>query len=121
MVSPWRTFCPSLTCQSLLRMRKVLVLERIMLVAFLLSLGILFLPWRQTIPGKGTVTALRPQDRPQTIQNQIGGRIERWPDVHCAGGENTPFCRSQNVSALVHSYVYLRPELHLPLLISLSP
>lgn len=66
------------TSQSLLRMRKVLVLERIMLVAFLLSLGILFLPWRQTIPGKGTVTALRPQDRPQTIQNQIGGRIERW-------------------------------------------
>ncbi|RZK79285.1 MAG: HlyD family efflux transporter periplasmic adaptor subunit [Pedobacter sp.] len=64
--------------QSLLRVRKVLMLERIMLIAFLISLGILFLPWRQTIPGKGTVTALRPQDRPQTVQNQIGGRIERW-------------------------------------------
>ena len=63
---------------SLLRIRKVLMLERIMLIAFIFFIIILFLPWRQTIPGRGTVTALRPQDRPQTIQNQIGGRIERW-------------------------------------------
>ncbi|RYD95609.1 MAG: HlyD family efflux transporter periplasmic adaptor subunit, partial [Sphingobacteriales bacterium] len=49
-----------------------------LLIAFII---ILFLPWRQTIPGKGTVTALRPQDRPQTVQNQIGGRIERWAVV----------------------------------------
>lgn len=39
---------------------------------------LLFLPYRQTIPGRGTVTALRPEDRPQTVQNQIGGRIEHW-------------------------------------------
>ncbi|WP_276481043.1 HlyD family secretion protein [Paraflavitalea pollutisoli] len=38
----------------------------------------LFLPWRQTIPGRGLVTALRPEDRSQTVQNQIGGRIEYW-------------------------------------------
>ncbi|RYD72547.1 MAG: biotin/lipoyl-binding protein, partial [Verrucomicrobiaceae bacterium] len=38
----------------------------------------LFLPWRQTIPGRGIVTALRPEDRSQTVQNQIGGRIEYW-------------------------------------------
>lgn len=66
------------TSVSLLKVRKVLLLERIILIAFLFSLGILFLPWRQTIPGRGTVTALSPQDRPQTVQNQIGGRIERW-------------------------------------------
>ncbi|MCK7555817.1 HlyD family secretion protein [Chitinophaga sedimenti] len=59
-------------------MRKVLLFERIMLMVFVFSLGVLFMPWRQTIPGRGTVTALRPQDRPQTVQNQIGGRIERW-------------------------------------------
>lgn len=64
--------------QSLIKIRKVLMLERIMLVVFLISLAMLFLPWRQTIPGRGTVTALRPQDRPQTVQNQIGGRIEGW-------------------------------------------
>jgi len=54
------------------------VLGRIMLMVLVAILIILLLPWRQTIPGRGTVTALRPQDRPQTIQNQIGGRIESW-------------------------------------------
>jgi len=51
---------------------------RIMTVVLILFVIILFLPWRQTIPGRGSVTALRPEDRPQTVQNQIGGRIERW-------------------------------------------
>ncbi|MBE9584853.1 biotin/lipoyl-binding protein [Mucilaginibacter sp. JRF] len=53
-------------------------LGRIMSICLIVLIIILLLPWRQTIPGKGTVTALRPQDRPQTVQNQIGGRIERW-------------------------------------------
>jgi adhesin transport system membrane fusion protein len=54
------------------------LLGRLMLVVLLLLIIILLLPWRQTISGRGIVTALRPEDRPQTIQNQIGGRIERW-------------------------------------------
>ncbi|RZL07086.1 MAG: HlyD family efflux transporter periplasmic adaptor subunit [Pedobacter sp.] len=53
-------------------------LGRLMIFAFLIFIVILLLPWRQTISGRGTVTALRPEDRPQTIQNQIGGRIEYW-------------------------------------------
>ncbi len=53
-------------------------LGRIMTICLVLFIIILMLPWRQTIPGRGTVTALRPEDRPQTVQNQIGGRIERW-------------------------------------------
>jgi multidrug efflux pump subunit AcrA (membrane-fusion protein) len=54
------------------------LLGRLMLGLLLLFVAILFFPWRQTIPGVGHVTALRPEDRPQTVQNQIGGRIERW-------------------------------------------
>ncbi|WP_426490728.1 HlyD family secretion protein [Hymenobacter sp. 102] len=53
-------------------------LGRILLAIGLVFLIILFLPWRQTIEGSGTLTTLRPQDRPQTVQNQIAGRIERW-------------------------------------------
>lgn len=53
-------------------------LGRIMTGCLIVFIIILLLPWRQTIPGRGTVTALRPEDRPQTVQNQIGGRIERW-------------------------------------------
>lgn len=53
-------------------------LGRIMTICLIIFIIVLFLPWRQTIPGRGTVTALTPEDRPQTVQNQIGGRIERW-------------------------------------------
>jgi membrane fusion protein, adhesin transport system len=63
---------------ALLKARGSRLLSRIIMVLLLLFIVILFLPWRQTIPGRGTVTALRPEDRPQTIQNQIGGRIEKW-------------------------------------------
>ena len=53
-------------------------LGRILLAIGLVFLLILFLPWRQTIYGSGTLTALTPQDRPQNVQNQIAGRIEHW-------------------------------------------
>lgn len=38
----------------------------------------LFLPWTQNISGNGLVTTLYPNQRPQTIQSQIPGRIEQW-------------------------------------------
>ncbi|MGM9511890.1 MULTISPECIES: HlyD family secretion protein [Larkinella] len=53
-------------------------LGRWMLVMLLIGLIVMFLPWQQNLNGEGTVTALTPQDRPQTIQNAIAGRIERW-------------------------------------------
>lgn len=62
----------------ILDVKKSYILGRIMLLCLVLFIIILLLPWRQTIPGRGTVTALRPEDRPQTVQNQIGGRIEKW-------------------------------------------
>lgn len=39
---------------------------------------ILFLPWTQNINGEGSVTTLKPSQRPQTIQSPIPGRIEQW-------------------------------------------
>ncbi len=39
---------------------------------------ILFLPWTQTISGRGYLTTLTPDQRPQTIQSPIPGRIEKW-------------------------------------------
>jgi len=39
---------------------------------------VLFFPWTQNITGKGQVTTLKPDQRPQTIQSQIPGRIEKW-------------------------------------------
>ncbi|MCC1484724.1 HlyD family secretion protein [Winogradskyella immobilis] len=44
----------------------------------ILGFIILFLPWTQNITGRGNVTTLTPDQRPQTIQSQIPGRIEEW-------------------------------------------
>ncbi|MEM9679334.1 MAG: HlyD family efflux transporter periplasmic adaptor subunit [Bacteroidota bacterium] len=39
---------------------------------------ILFLPWTQNISGRGEVTTLTPDQRPQTIQSPIPGSIQKW-------------------------------------------
>ncbi len=54
------------------------VLKRWLLGFFVIFIIILFLPWQQNINGKGTLTALSPSERPQSIQNVIAGRIEKW-------------------------------------------
>ncbi len=38
----------------------------------------LFLPWTQNIQAKGNLTTLKPNQRPQTIESTIDGRIEAW-------------------------------------------
>ncbi len=55
--------------------RKRLKILGWMIVVFFLML---FLPWTQNIGSKGMVTALRPDQRPQTIHSIIAGRIEKW-------------------------------------------
>jgi len=37
--------------------------------------ALIFVPWQQNIRGKGRVVALNPQERPQTVDATIGGRI----------------------------------------------
>lgn len=52
--------------------------NRFLLGAAVFFLIILFLPWTQTISGRGFLTTLKPDQRPQTIQSVIPGRIEKW-------------------------------------------
>lgn len=52
--------------------KKVIWILCIMLLLFL------FLPWTQNISGSGSVTTLKPNQRPQTVQSAIAGRIEKW-------------------------------------------
>ncbi|WP_412469166.1 HlyD family secretion protein [Pedobacter sp. KLB.chiD] len=83
------------------------LLGRIMIGVAVLFIVILLLPWRQTISGRGTVTALRPEDRPQTIQNQIGGRIEYW-----AVTEGQQVKKGDTILVLSEtSHSYFNPEL----------
>lgn len=64
--------------REILQSKGARLLGRVLFAAGLLFLIILFLPWRQTIEGTGSLTTLSPQDRPQTVQNAIAGRIEHW-------------------------------------------
>ena len=54
------------------------ILNRIIVGVSLFTLMFLFFPWTQNISGSGSVTTLRPDQRPQAIQSVIGGRIEKW-------------------------------------------
>ena len=54
------------------------ILNKIILGVSILGLIILFLPWTQNISGSGAVTTLKPDQRPQTVQTAIAGRIEKW-------------------------------------------
>ncbi|TDO21322.1 HlyD family secretion protein [Pedobacter duraquae] len=73
----WESLSVNAT-KKIINVRGPELLGRVALFIGIFFFILLFLPYRQTIPGRGTVTALRPEDRPQTIQNQIGGRIEHW-------------------------------------------
>lgn len=54
------------------------ILNKIIIGIAILGFLILFLPWTQNISGKGAVTTLKPNQRPQSIQSVISGRIEKW-------------------------------------------
>jgi multidrug resistance efflux pump len=58
--------------------RHVKKFARLSMVIGGLLLLALFLPWTQNIRSKGELTSYLPQDRPQSIQSVIPGRIEKW-------------------------------------------
>lgn len=54
------------------------VFNRLLIGFTVIILIVLFLPWTQNVSGRGYVTTLTPDQRPQTIQSPIPGRIEQW-------------------------------------------
>jgi len=52
--------------------------NRLLLAFAIICIIILFFPWTQNITAVGAVTTLTPEQRPQSIQSQIPGRIEKW-------------------------------------------
>lgn len=54
-------------------------LSRLIVIAFILLVIFLkFVPWTQTVLGKGKVTTLRPEQQPHTINSVISGKVEKW-------------------------------------------
>lgn len=54
------------------------LLLRTIYILFGLILIIMFLPWTQNIRSNGELVTLRPEQRPQTINTVISGKIEKW-------------------------------------------
>ncbi len=52
--------------------------KKFLKVFSILIVVIVFLPWTQNISSTGLVTTLKPNQRPQSIQSQIPGRVEEW-------------------------------------------
>jgi len=53
-------------------------LNKVILGSCIFAVLFLFVPWTQNISGTGSVTTLKPNQRPQTIHAGIAGRIEKW-------------------------------------------
>jgi multidrug resistance efflux pump len=54
------------------------ILNKIIAGVSIVAVVGLFLPWTQNISGTGSVTTLQPDQRPQSIQSVISGRLEKW-------------------------------------------
>ncbi|MEQ8358730.1 MAG: HlyD family efflux transporter periplasmic adaptor subunit [Cytophagales bacterium] len=54
------------------------VLLKILMYISLVSIIVMFIPWTQNIRARGSVTTIRPDQRPQMIHSIIAGRIEKW-------------------------------------------
>jgi adhesin transport system membrane fusion protein len=53
-------------------------LVKFVILIVLVIIIFLFLPWTQNVRAPGELIALNPEQRPQTIQSVIAGRIEKW-------------------------------------------
>ena len=52
--------------------------NRFLVAISIITIIVLFLPWTQNVTGNGYVTTLTPEQRPQSIQSPIPGKIEEW-------------------------------------------
>ena len=54
------------------------VLKRILKWSFFLTFALLLLPWTQNIRSYGSVTTLKPNQKPQSLNSVIAGQIKQW-------------------------------------------
>jgi membrane fusion protein, adhesin transport system len=58
--------------------RPARIFARLLVLSLFFLIITMFLPWTQNIRTRGYVTTLTPDQRPQSINSIIGGRIEKW-------------------------------------------
>ncbi len=60
------------------RQNKTSRVKRVFWGIIIAALILLFIPWTQNIRSEGAITTLRPEQRPQQMNNIIPGRIVKW-------------------------------------------
>lgn len=61
------------------RSRKITWFFRMLTLVFLITpVALVFVPWQQSVNGKGRVIAYDPVERPQIVTARVGGQIQRW-------------------------------------------
>lgn len=76
-----KKFVPTAKFDAFAKAEAIRINQPVLRAGFILLVAgviILFLPWTQNIQSHGVVTARHPEQRPQTIQSLIAGRIEKW-------------------------------------------
>jgi len=75
-------FCPRTPFSALQRVRTprpTRWIARLLLFAFLLSpVALIFVPWQQTVRGRGQVVAFAPTERKQVVTALVGGQVRKW-------------------------------------------
>lgn len=96
---------PSMRMLQVHRFGAVLALLLLLALAGVV-LALIYVPWRQSVTGRGAVSVFSPDDRPQSVSAQIGGRLLGW---HAVEGDHVEkgqlLCRLQDVDSK-----YLDPE-----------
>lgn len=71
-----RTKVPSLVWAEKKKSGRVFI--KLMAWFFCFFLVLMFIPWTQNIVGRGNVTTVQLDQRPQTVHSIIAGRLEKW-------------------------------------------
>lgn len=54
-------------------------LARLLLLAFVFApVALVFVPWQQTVNGRGQVVAFAPNERKQVVTALVGGQVKKW-------------------------------------------
>ena len=75
-------FCPRIPFSTLRRVRTpwpARWLGRLLLLGFVASpVVLLFVPWQQTVRGRGQMVAFAPSERKQVVTALVGGQVKKW-------------------------------------------
>ena len=82
MGKPRPPFSPQIAFTTLQRVRTLRLARwvgQLLLISFLVSpVALMFVPWQQTVQGRGQIVAYAPTERKQVVTALVGGQVRKW-------------------------------------------